>query len=162
MKGDEPGKDQDLNDDIPDIIFAKRRCCFCIPCFRLERSTTVGSPWWERIGESEEKWWKKPWNAVLKVREWSEIMAGPKWKTFIRRFNKKSGCGGGGIGGGGRHGKFQYDPLSYSLNFDEGLAQSDYVEDDDHVFRDFSSRYAAIPNSAKSSMDLGKDAPSFI
>ncbi|KAK9117075.1 hypothetical protein Sjap_016022 [Stephania japonica] len=99
-----------------------------------------------------------------RVREWSEIVAGPKWKTFIRRFNvhnhnhnqnhtHNNNCN--------VKGKFHYDPLSYSLNFDHGAYHNGTLEED-LVFRDFSSRYAAIPISAKSSMDLANDAPSFI
>lgn len=84
---------------------------------------------------------------MKKAREWSEIVAGPKWKTFIRRFNKT--------------GKFRYDPLSYALNFDNGWqGQNGQMQDDDQVFRDFSSRYAAIPFSIKVSTELGNDDPS--
>lgn len=90
-------------------------------------------------------------DAFKKVREWSELVAGPKWKTFIRRCSKNRP----------KPGKFQYDPLSYALNFDEGHGQNGNLEDEDRVFRDFSSRYASIPMSAKSSMDLGKDGPTF-
>ncbi|EPS69831.1 hypothetical protein M569_04939, partial [Genlisea aurea] len=58
--------------------------------------------------------------ALKKVREWSELVAGPKWKTFIRRFNH--------IASGGRAKppppRFQYDPLSYALNFDDGLGKN--------------------------------------
>ncbi|OVA03722.1 hypothetical protein BVC80_1431g38 [Macleaya cordata] len=157
----ETGGDQEM----ADMVFAKRGCCFWVPCLGSgsnSRSETVGLVWWERIhhrtaeNSSEERWWTKGWNTLKKVREWSEIIAGPKWKTFIRRFNKnKNG------GGGGRSGKFQYDPFSYALNFDEGPGQNGLL-DDDFAYRDFSSRYAAIPISAKSSMDLGKDAPSFV
>ncbi|KAK2975016.1 hypothetical protein RJ640_001226 [Escallonia rubra] len=60
---------------------------------------------------------------------------------------------GGGSGSGGRSGKFQYDPLSYALNFDEGPGQNGDLEgsEEDYRFQNFSSRYA--------SMDLGKDGP---
>ncbi|KAF5958857.1 hypothetical protein HYC85_006082 [Camellia sinensis] len=51
-----------------------------------------------------------------------------------------------------KSGKLKYDPLSYSLNFDD---------DEDRIYCDFSSRDASIPVLAKSSMDLGTDAPSF-
>ncbi|WZZ74807.1 hypothetical protein YC2023_086177 [Brassica napus] len=33
----------------------------------------------------EPRWWIL---AILKIRYWSEIVAGPRWKTFIRRFNR--------------------------------------------------------------------------
>lgn len=87
----------------------------------------------------------------MKVREWSELVAGPKWKTFIRRFNKNRS----------KTNKFNYDPMSYSLNFDDGPGVNDQSEDDS-LFRDFSSRFASIPVSAKSSMDLGEDSSSLL
>jgi len=90
----------------------------------------------------------------MKLREWSEIVAGPKWKTFIRRFNRSKS--------GGRQSKYQYDPLSYALNFDEGPGKNGNSEEDDEFrFRNFSARYATVPVSANSSMDLGKDGPNF-
>ncbi|XP_058112221.1 uncharacterized protein LOC131255494 [Magnolia sinica] len=144
-------KGEDLEDDMAaDLIFTKRRCCFCIPCFRSDRAnSTIGSEsaFWKQswTDEIEGRWWKG-WNALKKVKEWSEIVAGPRWKTFIRRFNRK----------GSRCGKYQYDPLSYALNFDEGHGQNGHLEGE-HGYRDFSTRYAA----AKSSMDLGKDGPDF-
>ncbi|KAK9119649.1 hypothetical protein Scep_017742 [Stephania cephalantha] len=139
--------------------FGKRGCCFWVTCGG--GGGGAAAAWWERIRTAdhhhhhhhheEERWWRRGWR---KVREWSEIAAGPKWKTFIRRFNNHApNCNA--------KGKFHYDPLSYSLNFDHGAYQNGTLEED-LVFRDFSSRYAAIPISAKSSMDLGKDAPSFI
>lgn len=53
----------------------------------------------------------------MKVREWSELVAGPRWKTFIRRFRRGPTRHGSG-GGVGR--KLNYDALNYALNFDEG------------------------------------------
>lgn len=88
-----------------------------------------------------DQWWHRGFRAFKKLREWSEIVAGPKWKTFIRRFNRNRSGGGGG----GRHGKFQYDPLSYSLNFDEGPGYNgNNVDDEDFSgFRNFSTRFAS-------------------
>ncbi|KAK9271766.1 hypothetical protein L1049_002129 [Liquidambar formosana] len=145
-------------DEMPDVVFAERGCCFWVPYLGSGRSSNVGSVWWERIrtAEKEERWWSRGWKALKKLREWSEIVAGPRWKTFIRRFNRNRQSGGGGV----KHGKFHYDPLSYALNFDEGMGQNGHL-DEDYVKRDFSSRYTSIPVSAKSSMDLGKDGPSF-
>ncbi|GAB2286670.1 hypothetical protein Dimus_021066 [Dionaea muscipula] len=157
-------REQNDADEILDAEFTQRG----YSCFWFRSSTSAGhgssSSFWEDIsggmvagsgggggGGGEDRWWVRGWK---KVREWSEIVAGPRWKTFIRRFGKNRGGGGGG-----RHGKFGYDPLSYAMNFDEG--QHDDYWDDDLVFRDFSSRYAAIPASAKSSVDWGRDGPTF-
>ncbi|KAM5572084.1 hypothetical protein ABKV19_012248 [Rosa sericea] len=117
------------------------RCCFCIPS---------SSRWWDRV-RNDDGWWSRGMRAIYKVREWSEIVAGPKWKTFIRRFNRSKS--GGGSGGGGRHGKFQYDPLSYALNFDEGPVAEE--EDESGGFRDFSARFAPVKSSDP--VQLGKD-----
>ncbi|KAE8698449.1 hypothetical protein F3Y22_tig00110597pilonHSYRG00224 [Hibiscus syriacus] len=55
-----------------------------------------------------ESWLKRK---AKKLKEISEVLAGPRWKNFIRRFspygiNKK------------RRSQFHYDPQSYQLNFD--------------------------------------------
>ncbi|KAJ1384264.1 hypothetical protein SESBI_42708 [Sesbania bispinosa] len=133
------------DDDMQDIAFAKRGCvCACIPCFSSETSPS----WWERVRspENKERWWCRGW---MKVREWSEIVAGPKWKTFIRRLNNNNKTRAASYV---KQGSFNYDPLSYALNFDDG-------------YGGFSARFASVPASAsasaKSSMDLGKDAPTF-
>ncbi|KAJ9140348.1 hypothetical protein P3X46_031007 [Hevea brasiliensis] len=141
-------------DSIPERssnpLLADTRCCFCFPCFSSRRSSFVRLAWWERIrssrGHSDDNpWWAPGFRAIKKIRQWSEIVAGPRWKTFIRRFNRNRGSGNN------RHGKFQYDPFSYALNFDEGPGQNSNVdvEDDYGGFRDFSSRYASVSGSGK-------------
>lgn len=144
------------DDTQSEMIFAKRRCCFCLPYLNSpEHSSPVaGSRWWSkfRSPESEDGIWTRGINSVKKVREWSEIVAGPKWKTFIRRFNRsnKSSLGSS------KSSKFQYDPLSYKLNFDEGPGTNgDSEQNDDYLFRNFSSRYA---NVVKGSGEAEKDA----
>ncbi|KAL0416995.1 UNVERIFIED_CONTAM: hypothetical protein Slati_3531400 [Sesamum latifolium] len=144
---------------------SSRRCCCFFPCFDRPRSSSpspavVGLTWWQKIravseSGSSNSLWARGVGALKKIREWSEIVAGPRWKTFIRRFNRnRSG------GGGSRHVNFQYDPLSYAMNFDEGPGQNghfaDEEEEDGYYSRNFSSRYA------KGSMDLGKDGPTFV
>ncbi|KAJ4849183.1 hypothetical protein Tsubulata_044774 [Turnera subulata] len=149
-------------DPIPEEGPAGRnRCCFCFPGFS-RRSSGAGLSFWERVGSSrghtdsgssssssqlhqqQNRWWSRGIEAFKRIREWSEIVAGPKWKTFIRRFNR------GGGRGSGRHGKFQYDPLSYALNFDEGQnGYPDEEEGDYGGFRDFSSRYASVSVSGR-------------
>lgn len=138
-----------------ELAFANRGgCCSWFPCFGSRPSDIV----WERIAstpeEEETTSWTREWlgkgmKTFKKIREWSELVAGPKWKTFIRRFNKSRGFKSGG--------KYNYDPSSYALNFDDGPGQNGLiVEDDDRIFRDFSSRYASIPITVKSNVESGK------
>ncbi|KAK3225235.1 hypothetical protein Dsin_005097 [Dipteronia sinensis] len=126
----------------------RNKRCGCFPCFNSRGSSsspTVGLAWWERIRTvhqiqppHSQRWWTPAVSAFLRVREWSEIVAGPKWKTFIRRFNRNRSSNSNH---NHNHGKYQYDPLSYSLNFDES---HDFDKDEDFGgFRNFSSRYAS-------------------
>lgn len=134
-------KDDDSGDDSQEFTFPAGGCC-CFWNFPCDGSRKSDS--WERISASEKEqpesnsWslWSKGVKTLKKAREWSEIVAGPKWKTFIRRFNKTPSRP--------KSGKFQYDPMSYALNFDDGAGQNGQFEEDT-VFRNFSSRYAAIP-----------------
>lgn len=143
-------------EDTSNPLSTNTRCTFCFPCFGSRRSSTVGLSWWERVrspssSETHPITAGRRW--FMKVREWSELVAGPRWKTFIRRFNRNRS-------GGFRHaGKYQYDPLSYALNFDEGPSQhGDFEDDAPDGFRNFSVRYAAAPPPPKSvSTDLGQD-----
>ena len=81
-------------------------------------------------------------DALLKVREWSELAAGPRWKTFIRRFGRGPRPHHHAFGGR----KLNYDALSYALNFDEG-------DDDDACadaaaafrYRNFNARLPPSP-----------------
>lgn len=161
---------ESIGEERTNDLVANRCCSFCIPCVGSRRSSSVGLVWWERIRSTqvrEESFWFRGLQAFKKLREWSEIVAGPKWKTFIRRFNRNRS--GAGIGGGlSRHGsKFQYDPLSYALNFDEGLGQNNSLDaDEDHpLFRNFSTRYASVPShmpiKSSSALDSGKDMAVF-
>ncbi|KAL3723176.1 hypothetical protein ACJRO7_035366 [Eucalyptus globulus] len=155
-----PRRDREPGDDAVDAAFAKRGCCFWVPFLGASPSSSddeedrpargvaaaaAGTNWWERVGDMpDDPWWARGWH---RVREWSELVAGPRWKTFIRRFNKDRF---------GRNSQFRYDPLSYALNFDEGPGQNGRpLFGEDVVRRDFSSRYASIPATCKSSMDLG-------
>ncbi|XP_044479694.1 uncharacterized protein LOC123206529 [Mangifera indica] len=118
-------------------------CCFNFPCFKSRQSSTAGLPWWNRI-QSQNRWWTPAVTAFRRVREWSEIVAGPNWKTFIRRFNRNKS--------NNAHGKFQYDPLSYSLNFEENC-NLDH-DNDFSGFRDFSTKYAPCKSSTTAATPL--------
>ncbi|XP_038878924.1 uncharacterized protein LOC120071012 [Benincasa hispida] len=151
--------------DKSNSLLPTARCgCFRLSCFGSRRVATVGPSWWERLRasqvHSEGRWWARGVRVLLKLREWSEIVAGPRWKTFIRRFNRnRSGGGGGGV----RAGKFQYDPLSYAMNFDEGSRQIGELDDDIDDFngyRNFSARYASIPAPLKTGGTIIKDVSS--
>ncbi|CAA2974724.1 uncharacterized protein LOC111401682 [Olea europaea var. sylvestris] len=141
-----------------DTLFQKNRCCFSLPCLGNSSPDGEGITWWkirtQNIGNIS--LWIRGVTAVKKIREWSELIAGPRWKTFIRRFNRNRS-------GNSKHVNHQYDPLSYAMNFDEGPGQSGNSEEEDgyyHMSRNFSSRYAAFPASSKTSRDLDKDSPS--
>ncbi|XP_073270394.1 uncharacterized protein [Primulina huaijiensis] len=145
--------------DFPMNVHQKRRLClfFRRNTYDYESRPAVGVSWWQKIRPSLEE--IRAGNSILalgldalnRIREWSEILAGPRWKTFIRRFNRDRQSS--------KHLNFHYDPLSYAMNFDEGPGQNGRFDDDgeDRYFsRNFSSRYA------KGSMDLGKGGPSTV
>ncbi|CAF1707588.1 unnamed protein product [Brassica oleracea var. botrytis] len=92
------------------------RCCSCFPTFR-SRSSTYSS-----------------WGRIRTVDDNHSVDHGdepPWWKRAALMIRECE--------------KFQYDPLSYSLNFDAD-------DDDEYVglggFRSFSTRYASVPVSS--------------
>ncbi|XP_068649198.1 uncharacterized protein [Aristolochia californica] len=96
-------------------IFAPSGCWDLLCCFRRRRD--LGYLEQESLLHDEpqqEAWWLKK---ARSVKEFSEVLAGPKWKTFLRRFN--NGCKK-------RRPQFQYDPHSYALNFDDDEEESEY------------------------------------
>lgn len=134
---------------------SKSRCGLLFPscCLGPRRR----SSWWELVRSNSwsgsnpgqthgDRWWSRGLRALKKIREWSEIVAGPRWKTFIRRFNQNRASK--------RTPKYQYDPLSYALNFDEGH-NGDF--NDDAALRNFSTRYAAVNVKSLSPKDRDRD-----
>ncbi|PKA63051.1 hypothetical protein AXF42_Ash007847 [Apostasia shenzhenica] len=159
----DPSESRSLQDDaLPeeiDVTFASHGCCCCLfgPWSHHRTSSSSSAEWWQRIGAADgaSSWLSR---TGTKVREWSELVAGPRWKTFIRRFNRNPRYASGTTKIGGR---FQYDPLSYAMNFDEGPGGSGFDDSPEagEGFRDFSARFAAPP-SAKPWMDFDvSDAP---
>ncbi|KAL6497459.1 hypothetical protein OROGR_029388 [Orobanche gracilis] len=164
MEGPDSSRTYSIEEPSGTLLHSRRRrCCFFPPCFDRSASSSASAPaglmWWQKIRTAEiegrnssSSLWARGIGALKRIREWSEIVAGPRWKTFVRRFNRNR------IGGGGRHLNVQYDPLSYAMNFDEGPGRSGHFGEDGedgyyYGSRNFSSRYA------KGSMDLGRDGP---
>ncbi|GMJ15849.1 hypothetical protein HRI_005254100 [Hibiscus trionum] len=79
--------------------------------------------------EMRESWVKRK---AKKLQEISEVLAGPRWKNFIRRFSIY------GINKKKRSTTMQYDIQSYELNFDEGVHR-----EADAGYLGFSARFAA-------------------
>ncbi|CAA7407114.1 unnamed protein product [Spirodela intermedia] len=159
MGGDGGGDPQESSAAEAGRSFAQRGCCyFWAPCFgsggatgNAHHSGAAGG--WERIAVSRElslsssgePWWRR---ALMRVREWSELLAGPRWKTFIRRLNRSPR-------GGGKVAKLQYDPLSYALNFDDGGSGGE-PSDGELGCPDFSARFVRPPPPVgRASVDLG-------
>ncbi|XP_020240625.1 uncharacterized protein LOC109819329 [Cajanus cajan] len=143
-------------EDRSNSRLANTRCTFCFPCCFGSRHS-VDFAWWERVQAQPPtespggRLWSRGVMAFMKVREWSELAAGPRWKTFIRRFNRSRS-------GSNRHapGKYQYDPLSYALNFDEGH-NGEFDDDSFSPLRNFSTRYATPPPFKSVSADSNQD-----
>nr|GMD78960.1 Cathepsin L-like [Ipomoea batatas] len=109
--------------------------CFRRFCFQSGEGTTRALIGGESGAAVREPWWR---GKAKKMRELSEVVAGPRWKNLLRKIgrycNPKLK--------GGYKGQFIYDAQSYALNFDNGTAAT-AAEEDDGLLRNFSSRYAA-------------------
>ncbi|KAK7821278.1 hypothetical protein CFP56_037898 [Quercus suber] len=98
-------------------------CCGCFQglCFRWFPNDNGGGTYryliQQQSGEKKEDWLV---NKMRQVKQFSELLGGPKWKNFIRI-------------------QSQYDLQSYALNFDDGI--NGEVEDD--AYLDFIPRYVA-------------------
>ncbi|KAK8568520.1 hypothetical protein V6N13_106429 [Hibiscus sabdariffa] len=102
--------------------------CGCIAGLRWWRRKSIGyinMTQAEGVRVRPESWLKRK---ARKLREISEILAGPRWKNFSPRFITS--------GIDKKRMQFQYDPRSYQLNFDHREAGT-------AGFPDFSARFAA-------------------
>jgi len=107
--------------------------CGCFRGFDIKK-------WWRESDEEdkglldEKRGEGESWvvEKLRKAKEASEVIAGPKWKTFIRKIS------GYGKKMKQQRNRFQYDEQSYNLNFNSG-AQSE----DEGMPYSFSARFAA-------------------
>ncbi|MCE5165912.1 hypothetical protein HAX54_013118 [Datura stramonium] len=102
--------------------------CFRFPCFQQQTKEGEANSLLQE-NRDDSSWMVKK---MKELKEYSELVAGPKWKNLVRKIGKycnpkKSSA----------KTQFQYDSDSYALNFD------DAGEDDDGLLRNFSSRFAA-------------------
>ena len=105
----------------------------CCCCGSDDEHSALRPSWLQKVRRSNpsadsldgnsQKWWRKGWNSIRRAGEWSKSViddtgsccSGPKWKHFVRRFKRD-----GKRMYSSKPSRFQYDPLSYQLNFDNG------------------------------------------
>ncbi|KAI6682369.1 hypothetical protein NL676_036250 [Syzygium grande] len=103
--------------------------CFCLKWWQ---GGSRAHPYMRRGGDGDESW---VMSRLKKAREFTEVVAGPKWKNFIRK-----------VGGYWRSdkkrnnntSKFGYDAESYALNFDGG---GDRGEEDGLLMKGVPARF---------------------
>ncbi|GAV60568.1 hypothetical protein CFOL_v3_04098 [Cephalotus follicularis] len=124
-----PSSDDDsLKEDCGETMSAFSGCGCFQNVFSVWRRRSNNGTHRYQLQHQEET--KEGWleNKLKKVKVLSELLAGPKWKNFIRRFKKR------------RLMQFQYDPQSYALNFDDGI---DMEVENIGAHLDFTARYAS-------------------
>ncbi|KAG2700253.1 hypothetical protein I3843_07G222000 [Carya illinoinensis] len=103
-----------------------RRLCFgWCPDNNVTRTHLV----LQQHGERRENWVA---NKPRQVRQFSEVLGGPKWKNFIRFFSLRAGINKK-MGN-----QYRYDLQSYTLNFDDGINK-----EEDCAYPDVMARYTA-------------------
>ncbi|KAI5585724.1 hypothetical protein BDE02_06G164600 [Populus trichocarpa] len=108
MSHEQEGYDH-LDDYEEEAYSANGCCCFRLFTFNLRRNNEREYDILNENGDHRDPWLVRK---LKKVKEASEIVAGPKWKTFIRKIGayiKKRKQ---------RNNQAQYDAESYALNFD--------------------------------------------
>ncbi|XP_019197990.1 PREDICTED: uncharacterized protein LOC109191783 [Ipomoea nil] len=103
-------------------------------CFRLCGFGSGGGDARHLIG-GEDNGGRGSWlgEKLKKLKEFSEVVAGPKWKNALRKIGKYCNPKKG------KTTAFQYDAESYALNFADGMPE----EEGDGLLRNFSTRFAA-------------------
>ncbi|WOH06011.1 hypothetical protein DCAR_0625434 [Daucus carota subsp. sativus] len=115
--GHDHQEDMNMYGHEDETVSGSRFSCLGCFCFDNQRQ-------WSMLhgGEPREESWLI--TKSKEVKEFTEVVAGPKWKNFIRKLSKYSKktrmaeCR-------------QYDPQSYALNFDDGL--DDIQQDSDNA-----------------------------
>ncbi|KAL9445599.1 hypothetical protein AB3S75_018571 [Citrus x aurantiifolia] len=107
--------EEDFDDDYENTVSEKGHGCDCFGLFSF-KTRRRGNEYNNLLHEGQHRLGEPWWNEKLKkVKEVSELCAGPKWKNFIRKtgrfFSFKRN----------KHNNYQYDPQSYALNFDGGF-----------------------------------------
>lgn len=133
-----------MHEDEPEILESG---CGCFRSFWCtgQRRVVIGnsddrSYLLTERGEHRELWVVKQ---LKKLKEVSELIAGPKWKNFLRKIGAY--CNNRVK----RRKDFRYDSYDYALNFDVG------IDEDDNEYGaglGFSSRFAppVVPDHARS------------
>ncbi|KAL3532236.1 hypothetical protein ACH5RR_005757 [Cinchona calisaya] len=129
-----PIREQNQEDHLDfDEIATPSGCCCCFGWIKNNHE----SKYLLQENNGLEQQHKESWfvNKLKKLKEFSEVAAGPKWKNLVRKIgkylkpdNKQS-----------RTYQSMYTPNSYALNFDDGGEE----EEDDDLFVSFSSRFSA-------------------
>ncbi|KAI3811247.1 hypothetical protein L1987_20966 [Smallanthus sonchifolius] len=123
MEHDHEGKDIYHDDAVASAGCFRLFCCFDNHHHDGETAGFLSQ------NQSGDTWFMK---RAKSLKEYSEMIAGPKWKNFIRRFSRRPKTRSNA------NTPFMYDPQSYALNFNDG----DDHEDDDLLPRSFSMRFA--------------------
>ncbi|KAL3746512.1 hypothetical protein ACJRO7_015468 [Eucalyptus globulus] len=112
-----PLKSNEDMDDFDDANVASSCRCFDKLCFgwKGKRDESVDRLLAHQPEEARETWFVQN---LKKVQHVSEVLAGPKWKNFIRRSGPR------GVGKKRRN-QFHYDQRSYELNFDDALEREE-------------------------------------
>ncbi|XP_044464343.1 uncharacterized protein LOC123194904 [Mangifera indica] len=106
---------EDVDDYYENNVSPQGCDCFPLFCFQWRRGSESSRLLHQNGGEYRESWLIQK---VKKVKEASEVFAGPKWKTLIRKV-------GGYVKRNKYKNRFQYDPQSYALNFDSSVDMED-------------------------------------
>lgn len=120
------------HDSEEEVASSSGWSCCCFGFGGWKRSNHQESKHLLRENSGNEQY-KESWlvDKLKEAKEFSEVVAGPKWKNFVRKMGKyfkpkKSST------------QSMYTPDSYALNFDDGAE-----EEEDDLFVNFSSRFSA-------------------